>query len=171
MSIKIGYASKDENGKHAGGIVGDQTGREIRIGTWYNQPWNVYLECTDSMLANRAVSIMKQICDNKGYGYDQSQRLTGYNAILRNGKRVIGAKGEFDCSSLVSACYKLAGLNIAANNTTLSLRRELLRTGKFKVYTDLKHISSDELAKPGGLYLREGSHVVMALENGKRNNL
>lgn len=164
--IRIGHASIDENGKIAGGKVGDQTGKEICIRSWYSKPWNVYLECTDQALADRAAAFMEQICSDDNFGYDQGQRITGYNAIVANGSKVKGAKGEFDCSSLVSTCYRLAGLPVSPANTTRSIRETFMVTGKFKVYTDTIHLSSDTYAKPGGIYLKEGSHVVMALEYG-----
>ena len=167
MSIKIGHASIDENGKVAGGKIGDQTKKEICIRPWYNKPWNVYLECTDKALANKAAAIMEQVCSDNNYGYDQSKRLTGYNAIVKNGNKVKGAKGEFDCSSLVSSCYHLAGLKeLSVSNTTMSLRNALLKTGKFVEYTDASHLIKDANAKRGGIFLKEGHHVVMALQDG-----
>lgn len=165
MVVKIGHASIDEQGRISGGKVGDQTGKEIFIRNWYNKPWNVYLECTDKKLANNASNYMDQICNDDNYGYDQGQRLTGYNAIVANKGKVKGAKGEFDCSSLVASCYRLAGLNISPALTTRNLRSALLATGKFKAYTSTKYIKSDAYAKRGGIYLKEGSHVVMALED------
>jgi hypothetical protein len=51
MSIKIAHASIDENGNIANGKIGDQTKNEICIKNWYNKPWNVYLECTDPVIA------------------------------------------------------------------------------------------------------------------------
>ncbi|MDF2538006.1 MAG: cell surface protein [Herbinix sp.] len=166
MSIKIGHASIDENGKIVGGNIGDQTGKEICIRNWYSKPWNVYLECTDPVIADKATSFMEQICADPNYGYDQSQRITGYNSIKANGGKVVGAKGEFDCSSLVSTCYRLAGLNISPSSTTRSIRANFMATGKFKLYMDAAHLTSDKYAKRGGIYLKEGSHVVMALEDG-----
>ncbi|NMA67165.1 MAG: LysM peptidoglycan-binding domain-containing protein [Clostridiaceae bacterium] len=169
MAIKIGHASIDERGKIAGGKVGDQTGREICIRNWYSKSWNVYLECTDKKLADKAAKYMEQICMDDNYGYDQGQRLTGYNSIVANRGNVKGGKGEFDCSSLVASCYKLAGLNISPALTTRNLRSALLATGKFKGYTGTKYINSDAYAKRGGIYLKEGSHVVMALEDSKKD--
>lgn len=166
MSIKIGHASIDENGKIIGGLTGDQTGKEICTRLWYNKPWNVYLECTDITLAEKAASIMEQICTDNNYGYDQGQRLTGYKAIIKNGGKVSGAKGEFDCSSLVSACYKLAGLDISVSNTTSTMQKTFVNSGRFVTYTDNDHVSSDKYAKRGSIYLKEGHHVVIALEDG-----
>lgn len=50
---------------------------------------------------------MEQICADNNFGYDQSERLSWYNSIVKNGNKIRGAKGEFDCSSLVSAYYKM----------------------------------------------------------------
>lgn len=167
--IKIGHASIDENGKISGGKTGDQTGKEIFIRNWYSKPWNVYLECTDKKLADKAADYMEQICRDDNYGYDQGQRLTGYNSIVANKGKVKGGKGEFDCSSLVASCYKLVGLNISPALTTRNMRAVLLATGKFKAYTGSKYIKSDAYAKRGAIYLKEGSHVVMALEDYKKD--
>ena len=65
-------------------------------------------------------------------GYSQPNRWTGYNAIINNGRKVAGAKGDFDCSSLIIACYILAGLSIAASGYNGNLKSILVGTGKFK---------------------------------------
>lgn len=166
MAIKIGHASIDEHGKISGGKSGDQTRKEICVRPWYPKPWNVYLECTDKELANCAASIMEEICADDNYGYDQVDRWTGYQAILKNKNKVKGAKGEFDCSSLIITCYILAGLSISSDGYTGNLKEKLLRTGKFKAYMDKAYLSTDKNMVRGGVLLREGSHTAMALENG-----
>ena len=168
MAVKIGHASIDENGKISGGKAGDQTGKEVCIRDWYNKPWNVMLICTDTVIANLAASYMKAICEDNDFGYDQGERTTGYTNIVKAGSVSKSASGEFDCSSLAASCYKLAGLNVNVNCTTRNLREALLATGKFIAYTDSEHLSSDAYAKPGAIYLKEGSHVVMALETGSK---
>lgn len=166
--IRIGHASIDENGKIVGSTKGDQTGKEVCTRGWYSSPWNVYLECLDDALAEKAASFMEQICADPDFGYSQPNRWSGYNSIINNDKKVAGAKGDFDCSSLVLSCYILAGLSIAASGYTGNMKGILKGTGKFKVHTDSKYLSSDAYAKRGGIYLREGKHVVMALENGSK---
>jgi hypothetical protein len=170
--VKIGHASIDENGKASGGKAGDQTGKEVCIRDWYPGPtggWNVLLVCTDTVVAKLAADYMKAICGDNDFGYDQGQRTTGYlNIVNANGKVTNAAPGEFDCSSLVASCYKLAGLNVNVNCTTRNLRAALLATGKFIEYTDSAHLSSDAYALPGSVYLKEGKHVVMALETGSK---
>lgn len=168
MAVKIGHAVMDENGKagYEGEKTGDQTGKEICTRYWYDKDWNVYLECMDEELAKKAAEIMEQICNDPSYGYSQPRRWDGYKSIVKNGGDISKGFGGFDCSSLVIACYVLAGLKMAADGYTGNMRARLLATGKFRLYQDSKHLKSDKYATIGGIYLKEGSHVVMALENG-----
>jgi hypothetical protein len=170
MVIRIGHASIDENGNVAGGKVGDQTKKEICTRLWYDKDWDYYMECTDSVIANKAAKFVEQVCADPNYGYDQSGRLTGYGNIAKNGGKVSGAKGEFDCSSLIAAAYIFAGLKLSPACTTRNLRSALFATDKFKVYSEGRYLTSDRYAKRGGIYLSEGHHVVMALENGAGAN-
>jgi hypothetical protein len=172
MNIKIGHAVMDELGKTIGATPGDQTGKEIAISTWYaknkaGRVWQYYLECTDLAMVERAAQYMEQICADDAFGYSQgkTQRWDGYRAIKANGGVVSGARGDFDCSTLVISCYIFAGLDMAPDGYTGNLRARLLATGKFKSYSDSAHLGTDKLAKCGGIYLRNG-HTLMALEDG-----
>jgi hypothetical protein len=172
MGIRIGHAVMDELGKTIGATPGDQTGKEVTISKWYaknsaGRVWQYYLECTDSAMAERAARYMEQICANDAFGYSQgkTQRWDGYRSIKANSGIVSGARGDFDCSTLVISCYIFAGLNLTPDGYTGNLRIKLLATGKFKSYSDSGHIGTDKLAKRGGVYLRSG-HVLMALEDG-----
>ena len=172
MSIRIGHAVMDELGKTIGATPGDQTGKEIAISTWYaknkyGRVWQYFLECTDSAMAERAAQYMEQICEDNAFGYsqDKTRRWDGYRSIITNGGKVSGARGDFDCSTLVISCYIFAGLNISPDGYTGNLRSKLLATGKFKSYTDSAHTDSDKLAKRGGIYLRKG-HTLVVLEDG-----
>jgi hypothetical protein len=162
----------DELGKTIGATPGDQTGKEIGIGTWYaknksGRVWKYYLECKDSAMAERAAQYIELICEDNAFGYSQgkAQRWDGYRSIKANGGVVSGARGDFDCSTLVISCYILAGLDMAPDGYTGDMRAKLLATGKFKSYSGSTHIGSDKLAKRGGIYLRNG-HVLMALDDG-----
>lgn len=171
MSVRIGHASINERGTVSGGRAGDQTGKEVCVRNWYNKPWNVMLICKDKALAKRAAEYMKAICDDDDFGYCQTHRGSGYLAIVNAGGNVSkAAPSEFDCSSLVASCYKLAGLNVSTGLTTRSIRKAFLDTGKFEVYTDAAHIGTDNYAEPGAVYLREGHHVVMALDYGAKSS-
>lgn len=167
MPIKICHASIDEHGRISGGTAGDQTGREVCSRSWYSKPWHYYIECTDEALGNRAADLFLEICDSNLCGYDQSNRISLYDALSANGKKVPGMqKCETDCSAAVASIYRILGVAISPACTTRNIRTALLATGKFKAYSDAAHISTDQYARRGGIYLREGSHVVMAVENG-----
>jgi len=170
MAVLIGHASIDENGRIAGGKVGDQTGREVCTRRWYSKPWNVMLICTDKAIAKKAAQLMRDACANNGIGYDQSQRTTAYTSALRNGRSFKAPTvGETDCSQLIASCYILAGLtSISPHAYTGNLRSALLATGKFKAHTSSAYLNTDAYAEIGTVYLREGQHVVMALENGNK---
>lgn len=171
MSVRIGHASINERGTVSGGRAGDQTGKEVCVRNWYNKPWNVMLICKDKALAKRAAEYMKAICDDDDFGYCQTHRGSGYLAIINAGGNVSkAAPSEFDCSSLVASCYKLAGLNVSTGLTTRSIRKAFLDTGKFEVHVDAAHIGTDNYAEPGAIYLKEGYHVVMALDYGAKAN-
>jgi hypothetical protein len=71
---------------------------------------------------------------------------------------------------LDASAYAFAGLRVSPSCTTRNIRAALFATGKFKVYSDDKHLKSDQYAKRGGLYLKEGHHIVMALEDGSLYN-
>ena len=177
MAIIIGQASIDERGGISGGQAGDQTGKEIAIREWYSYPWDTYLECTDKILAKKAATYMKQICDSNAFGYDQSNRWTGLQAIINNSKKVLGAKkSEFDCSSLVLSCYALAGLKIEGVSLTSplsnygytgSLESVLMKTGKFKSYKSSEYVSGCSKAKTGGIYLNTQCHTCMVVSGIK----
>ena len=172
MNIKVGHAVMDELGRTIGATRGDQTGKEIAISTWYaknkgGRVWQYYLECTDLAMAERAAQYMELICADDAFGYSQDKvrRWDGYRSIKANGGVVSGARGDFDGSTLVISGYILAGLDMAPDGYTGNMRAKLLATGKFKSYCDSAHISTDKLAKRGGIYLRNG-HTLMALEDG-----
>ena len=172
MGIQIGHAVMDELGKTIGLTPGDQTRKEIALAIWYaknkaGRVWKYYLECTDPDMAERAARYMEQICADDSFGYSQgkAQRWEGFRSIKANGGIVFGARGDFDCSSLVISCYILAGLNMAPTGYTGDMRTRLMATGKFKSYSDSAHLSTGRFAKRGGVYLRDG-HTLMALEDG-----
>lgn len=167
MSVLIGHASISEKGTIRG-KTGDQTTREVCTRSWYSKQWNVMLICTDKEIAAKAAQEMRFACANNEIGYDQRERKTAYNSGKANGGTFKNAKGETDCSQLVAGCYIFAGLKISPDCYTGNLKKALLATGKFKAYTDAAHLQSDAYAEIGAIYLNEGKHVVMALENGSK---
>ncbi len=165
---KIVEAYSDENGNARGGKLGDQTGKEIRVRDFYIRDggFSVYLECTDPLLAEAAAYNAQLIAEDNSFGYNQDERWTAYEEIIRGGSIDEAEAGDFDCSSLCIAAYILAGLDMKPEGYTGNLEGLFLETGKFKSFDDAAHLNSSNLATIGGMYLEPKKHVFMMLEDG-----
>lgn len=178
MSVTIGHASIDENGKAYNGAAGDQTTKEVCTRTWYNKSWDVVLRCTDAAMAEKMAKACEQACANNKIGYDQYQRNTLYTQAQKVNFDLskITTACECDCSSLMCVCAIAAGipassLYIGGNmRVTSNMRVAFKNTGKFQVLTDSKYLTSDAYLKRGDIIINEGSHTVMVLSNGSKAN-
>lgn len=63
---QLAQASIDENGNISGGKVGDQTGWEIHIRSYYNYPWNCVLRYPET------AKVTEKVLDKKGYKKGQA---------------------------------------------------------------------------------------------------
>lgn len=171
--VRIAHSSIDENRKAKGGKAGDQTGKEVCIRNWYNTDWDCVIRFNDPEMAEKAAQIMEAIALNDNVGYDQG----GRNTLLAEAEKVnfdiskIKTKCESDCSSAVSTACIGAGAPKSSlykwNNcsSTRSLRKDLLETGLVTIFTTTKYTRSCEHALRGDIYLNEGNHVVMVIDN------
>lgn len=174
MSIKIGHASIDENGKAYGGKAGDQTGKEVKISNWYKGNWNFVLRCKDSAKAEIMARQCENGCRNEKIGYDQYQR----NSLLFQAKACnwdlskITVACECDCSSFMTVCAQCAGINVpyVKGNApvTSTMKEKFTSTGMFDVLTDKEYLNSDAYLKRGDILVKAAGHTVMALENGAK---
>lgn len=168
MSVKIGHASIDENGKASGGAAGDQTGKEVCTREWYNKGWNKVIRPKSSIIAEKIAAAMEAACANDNIGYDQKERTTLYvQAKAKNWNiPAIQTKCECDCSSLVAVCVNAAGVVVSKDIYTGNEAAALKNTGEFDVYTNSKYLTQDNHLKRGDILLKEGSHTAVALSNG-----
>lgn len=170
MAIKIGHSSKDENSRYTGGKAGDQTGKEVCTRSWYNGKWGFVARFKDRAKAEKATKACADACNNPNVGYDQG----GRNSLRAEAKKVdyqlglIETPCESDCSSLMGVCVEAAGIKLPEGNgpTTRTLRKVLEATGEFEILTAEKYLTSDKYLMEGDILCNEGSHTVMALENG-----
>lgn len=173
MAIKIAHSSIDENGKIAGGAAGDQTKKEVCIRDWYAKSWGYVIRFKDPAMREKAAKFMEQLAKNDNVGYDQNQR----NTLIKYAEEVnwdaskIMKKCECDCSSAVTAACIAAGVPKSAlysTNacTTRTLRPKLVATGLVEVFSTSDYTNSDRKALRGDIYIKEGSHVIMCIENG-----
>lgn len=165
-TVYIGHASIDENGKASGGIVGDQTGKEVCVRTWYNKPWNTVIRPKDPAKAEKIAKAMEQACANNNIGYDQSNRLSLYEqakAVNWDLSRV--GLCETDCSALVAVCCNAAGIAVSKSMTTRDELNILVKTNEFTMGTDPMFIKTSANLKRGDILLGTG-HTAVVLGNG-----
>lgn len=177
MSILIGHASIDENGRAGGGQAGDQTGKEVYIGNWYAGSWNIVLRPKSSTVAEKMAAACEALCRGNLVGYDQGQRNTLWDELEKVGwdATKLTAKCETDCSAFVSACTRAAGIDIPRvamgggqynAPVTYTMRSAFSSTGAFDVLVDQKYLTSDKYLKRGDVLVRESGHTAMVLGNG-----
>ena len=172
MAVKIGHAVHDENGG-LNGISGDQIqqrggkGEEVQISKWYvsGDGWGWYIEAKDPALRERMAAMMEVACANPNIGYSRTNRQKWYTTAKANGGDASKANGDCDCSSLVSGITNLCGANVKAGLSTKTMLAAYKKSGQFDIYTDAAHLTTDKLARRGGIYLRIG-HTLMVLQDG-----
>lgn len=171
MSILIGHAVGDENGKAHGGVAGDQK-NEVCTRKWYNGNWSYVLRCKDPEKAEIMAKACEDGCVNKNVGYDQYQRNT-----LRKQAQIYGydlskieTPCECDCSSFVTVCAECAGIKIPYNDwnapTTRTMLDAFTSTGMFETLLGMEYIASHLKLRRGDILVRPGNHTVMVLEDG-----
>ena len=188
MAKYIAHSSIDERGKIAGGVAGDQTGKEICIRTMYFKSWHYVLRIATEAVRKQFANNMIDIAKNNNVGYDQS----GRNTLLTQAIKVnfdftkIVVKCECDCSSMVTiallgaiytvlgeAAYKQAYAILVVNGncaTTSTLRSRMRKLTMISVvvYSTKDYTDSTSKAVFGDIYIREGSHVVAYIDDGNK---
>ena len=170
MAVKLGSARIDENGHAKGGKAGDQTGKEVSTQSWYkhSKGWRVF-RAVSSEIANKIAWDMQAACNNNNIGYDQSQRLTLYEAAKPYGFNCkdVTKKCETDCSALVRVCCAYAGVSLP-NFRTTNEASVLLKSGKFVEMTGKKYTDSPDYLRRGDILVtKTQGHTVVVLSNGK----
>ena len=132
MSLMVGSARIDENGKISGGKPGDQTGNEVSTQPYYvhSKGW-ICMRAKSVPVANAIAKAMLQGCENDNIGYCQGHRTTVIEQLRKSGSlSKISTKTEADCSSLVRACCIQAGFDPGNFNTSTEVSA-LKATGQF----------------------------------------
>lgn len=169
MTVKVGSARIDENGRATGGKAGDQTGREVSTQSWYkhSKGWRVF-RAKDPAVAEKIAWNMQAACDNAHIGYDQGQRSTLYNVSKPLGFncKAVTTNCETDCSALVRVCCAYAGVMLP-NIRTTNEPSALLASGAFIELTGAKYTDqSDYLRRGDILCTRTQGHTVVVLSDG-----
>lgn len=166
------WASIDERGKLRGGTAGDQTGNEVKSGSWYDFNQTQVLFWKDASLAKKYVGALKYFASSNLVGYDQTERITLYNALVKVHWKYssLKVKVETDCSSLVLAAVNCAVgkklVTSAANTSTM--KSILMNTGLFSEKSGKKYTDSGDYLALGAILIAPGHHTISAIENGSK---
>lgn len=171
-----GWASIGENGKVTGGVAGDQTGREVKTGNWYQFGQKYVLRYKDAKMARRHATILKKLCNANLVGYNQSTRTSLYNELKKVGFTVskLSTKCNTDCSALQNACAIAAGATgISSSWATGTMlngfdgKSGYSASDDFIVLTDSKYLTSGDYLLQGDIIVAPYHHTIGVLENGK----
>ena len=162
MSIIVGSARHDENGKYSGGKQGDQTGREVSTQVFYvhKKGWYV-LRAKSADVANKIASAMYTACANDNIGYSQSDRY----GVVKKGVNT-KTKVNCDCSSLVRACIKEATGKDVGDFSTYWENSMILSSGMFDdagEYTDGMTLYTGDI-----LVTKTQGHTVVVVSGNSR---
>lgn len=135
-SKRIANASIDENGKASGGKAGDQTGKETRVRSYYNYPWDCYLRYSGSGSSSNGsnasggksiATVAQEVIDGEwGNGDARKSKLEAagydYDAVQDKVNELLG-KGSSGSSSSTSSKITVDGQ--WGKNTTKALQKAL----------------------------------------------
>lgn len=177
MSVIIGSARGDENGRASGGKAGDQKQKstqdysgEVSFQKWYKHAkgW-VLLRAIDPEVRKKIAQDMIWACENKMVGYDQGENRTLYAIAKALGWDIskVDEPCETDCAKLVRVCVLYAGIQ-CGDFYTATLPEVLRKTGAFKKYTAKKYTESDKLLEVGDILCTPvKGHVVVVCYTDK----
>jgi hypothetical protein len=159
MGVIIGSARSDSRGLLKGDKAGDNNGKEVSTQAFYmhSKGW-VGFKAKDSALAKKLARGMQITCNNPNIGYDQNERL----GVVRNGIET-KVKTECDCSSLVRAVLKYAGVEVC-NFTTATAKAVIMSTGLFD---EVKINSAADVTNGMILCTKTKGHIVIVISGAE----
>ena len=166
MANKFAWASIDERGKATGGKPGDQTGREVLVGPYYNFGQDMVIRFKDKKYGRKAGKIAKKLAKCESIGYNQNERHQlptlaskcewNYKKLLKALKKT---KVNCDCSSFASTVINLAyGKKVVPISTTATIWNNCKPTKKFE------KVSVPKAAKKwhkGDMPVKANNHIII----------
>ena len=166
MSILCGWASQSEKGT-INGNKGDQTGKEVKLGNYYDFGQNEIIRFKNPSRRKKAAKAMKALCRNERIGYGQYDRSTLYKECQRikwDISRISEIKKcNCDCSEICGCCINFAyGKEVVPSTiTTATFEINTIKKypAKFKEITNM-----NGKKKRGDMPLKAGKHVIMVVD-------
>lgn len=172
MAVLCGWASIGETGNGRNNKAGDQTGREVKLGNWYDFGQSAVYRWKNRDLAKKYAKIIKALCENDHVGYDMNDRTTLYDLLERNkwDYKKVTKNVECDCSQLVASavCCTMGKAIVPNSMYTGNLDRCLMNTGLFEKLVGAKYTDQSAYLMTGDIINAPSHHVISALENGSK---
>lgn len=165
MALMIGQACSNERGEILNGTKGDQTGREVRINTFFDgQVWQTIYRCKDAAKRKLIGQYMADACKNDNIGYDTGgTRYSCWDeAMAAKSTKGITKPCNTDCSQLVCICVNLAGIPLSKYLWTSIEDELLMSTGQFDKIMDQAMLRGNGLLV-GDILWRSG-HTAVVVE-------
>lgn len=170
--VKVGSARINEFGGIAGGISGDQTGKECAIENWYlhKDGW-VIIRCKDESKRKLIAQDMVYLCDNDLIGYDQPKDQTLYQVAEKFGFDCskVNQPCDTDCARGVRVCIRYSGLYVP-DFYTGNMIDTLEKTGYFEIIREKKYTETDKYLKVGDILCTPvKGHTVVVVSIGEKD--
>ena len=173
MSVTICHA----RGGDPSYTPGNQTGRELAQGSWYNGGWTLLLRPKSPTVAERIAAAAETGVKNMNIGYGQADRNTARAQAKLHNMRLdlIDKPCNCDCSSFVSLCAEIAGAigeaQYSGGNApwTGNMREKFTGSGAFEALTEGKYLTSPDYLRRGDILVNEPAatgHTVVVTGNG-----
>ena len=171
-STIIGEARCNEFGKLSGGKPGDQTGREVGTGNWYNGGWLYMFRAKDKATRLGLAKAMYQTCANQhiGYNIDSPNRFVAWDNAEKNGHNIKGIKtnGDTTCSQAVSMCMRAVGIpkKYAPRYCDIAVLTKVMTNNNpyFKMYRGKDYTKTGKNLQPGDILL-SSHHTVIVVKS------
>ena len=167
-TVIIGEARCNEKGTLSGGKAGDQTGREVGMGDWYDGGWLTMYRAKDPDVRLKIAQAMIDTCNNPNIGYniDNPARFAAWdNAEAKNHDiKGISKKGDTTCSQAVSMCLRAAGISkeYAPRFCDMAVLTKAMQADKaFTRYTSRAYTTTSKNLQAGDILLSSHHTVVV----------
>lgn len=167
----IGEARCNEFGKLSGGKPGDQTGKEVGMGNWYNGGWIYMFRAKDKAIRDKLAQAMIDTCNNSNIGYniDVPNRYAAWDNAEANGHQIakINKKGDTTCSQAVSMCMRAVGIPKAyapRHMDIATMTRVMKSSPHFTMLVDKSYTKSASKLLPGDILL-SSHHTVIVVKS------
>ena len=171
MANLFAWASIGENGKATGGKRGDQTGREVKVGAYYDFGQDKCIRFRNVLRGRKMSKVAKILANDNSAGYNQYDRVSLFNACksykwdFAKIKKAI-KDGNFpkcntDCSQFYATCVNIVygKEKLPSDCTTRNLVSRCAVTNK-KNFKLINHCPPKKWQK-GDAPIKEGKHIII----------